>query len=102
MRKGIGEIARRFSAKRIERIRVVREVTTNRFPRRLSIFPDERVKAPSPRLRPLVTATFSPGRLPIVVIVVVRARTRPGRFHKRQLAVDHRLEKPLPALATYG
>lgn len=26
----------------------------------------------------------------------------PGRFHKRQLVVDHRSEKPLLALATYG
>lgn len=69
-------------ARRIAEMRVEREVTTNRFlRRRLSIFPDERVKVPCPRLRPLVTATFSPGRLPIVVIVVVviRARTRPGR-----------------------
>lgn len=104
MRKGNGEIARRFSETNRE-IRVVREVTTNQFlRRRLSIFPEERVKVSSPRLRLLVTRNRHlfpvPGHLPIVVVVVViivRAQTRPGRFHKRQLAVDHRLEKPLPA-----
>lgn len=33
---------------------------------------------------------------------LVRARSQPGRFHKRQLVVDHRSEKPLLALATYS
>lgn len=85
LRGGIGEITRRFSEANQE-IQIEREVTTNRFlRRRLSIFPDERVKVPSPRLRPLVTATFSPGRLPIVVVVVA-VRARIGTFSQTPIS----------------
>lgn len=85
MRGGIGEIARRFSEANRE-IRTEREVTTNQFLRwRLSIFPEERVKVPSPRLRPLVT-TFSPGRLPIVVVVVVAVHAQTGTFSQTPIS----------------
>lgn len=78
------ERSRRFSEANWE-IRTEREVTTNRFlRRRLSIFPEERVKVPSPRLR-LVT-TFSPERLPIVVVVVVAVHARTGTFSQTPIS----------------